>query len=64
MFFNSKVSSIRSFLHNSFENDDGYDNNVIVHFDTEKELITVEQSVGVVDPTRRNSLARIGVGIF
>uniref|UniRef100_A0A914KTD2 VWFA domain-containing protein n=1 Tax=Meloidogyne incognita TaxID=6306 RepID=A0A914KTD2_MELIC len=56
-----KVSSIRSFLHNSFENENGYDNNVIVHFDTEKELITVEQSVGVVDPTRRNSLARIGV---
>ena len=58
------MSSIRSFLHNSFENDDGYDNNVIVHFDTEKELINVEQSVGVVDPSRSNSLARIGVCIF
>uniref|UniRef100_A0A1I8BZY1 VGCC_alpha2 domain-containing protein n=1 Tax=Meloidogyne hapla TaxID=6305 RepID=A0A1I8BZY1_MELHA len=57
----SDLTSIPSFLQNTFENNEDHNNNVMVHFDTEKDLITVEQSIGVVDPSRHNSLARIGV---
>ena len=39
-------------------------NKVNVHFDTEKDLITVEQPIGIIDQSKYNSLARIGVWLF